>query len=96
MTRCSPARWRRFARPEDVVIGISTSGNSANVVEALRAAKTRGAWTVAFTGLGGGSCGQAADFCLAVPSKDTPRVQEAQITLLHIICDLVEMALCKD
>jgi D-sedoheptulose 7-phosphate isomerase len=84
-----------FARPEDVVIGISTSGNSANVVAALRTAKARGAWTVAFTGAGGGLAGREADLCLAAPSKDTPRVQEAQITILHIVCDLVEMALCS-
>jgi D-sedoheptulose 7-phosphate isomerase len=83
-----------FVCPEDVVIGISTSGNSANIVAALRTAKARGAWTVALTGAGGGLAGREADFCLAAPSKDTPRVQEAQITILHIVCDLVEAALC--
>ena len=80
--------------PGDVAIGISTSGNSTNVVAGLRAARSRGAWTVALTGAGGGLAGREADFCLAIPSKDTPRVQEAHITLLHIVCDLVEAALC--
>jgi len=79
--------------PQDVVIGITTSGNSPNVVAALRAARERGAWTAALTGEGGGLAAQAADFCLAMPSRDTPRVQEAHITLLHIICDLVEAGL---
>jgi len=76
-----------------VAIGITTSGGSRNVIAALQAAKARGAWTVALTGAGGGEAGKEADFCLAVPSKDTPRVQEAHITILHIICDLVEEGL---
>lgn len=82
-----------FAGPHDIVIGISTSGNSENVVDALQAAKERGAWCLAMTGAGGGRAGQVADLCLAMPSNDTPRVQEAHITLLHIVCDLVEAAL---
>ncbi len=82
-----------WAAAGDVAIGISTSGNSANVVAGLKAARMRGAYTVALTGAGGGLASQEADLCLAVPSKDTPRIQEAHITLLHIICDLVEAGL---
>jgi D-sedoheptulose 7-phosphate isomerase len=82
-----------FVAKDDVVIGISTSGNSENVVRALEKAKERGAWTVAFTGQGGGRAAKVVDLLLAMPSRDTPRVQEAHITLLHIMCDLVERAL---
>ena len=84
-----------FAAAGDVVIGISTSGNSKNVVAALQAARARGAWTAALTGAGGGAAAQVAEMCLAIPSQDTPRVQEMHITLLHILCDLVEAALCE-
>jgi D-sedoheptulose 7-phosphate isomerase len=73
----------------DVVIGISTSGNSTNVLLALAEGKRRGAVTVAFTGQGG-KIHQYADYILAVPSKDTPRIQEAHITAGHLICYLVE------
>lgn len=83
-----------WATVGDVAIGLTTSGNSANVVAGLKAARARGAYAVALTGAGGGLAGQVADLCLAVPSKDTPRVQEAHITLLHIVCDLVEATLC--
>lgn len=84
-----------FVTKGDIVIGISTSGNSTNVVSALEAARDRGAWTAAFTGAGGGRAGQIADLCLAMPSHDTPRVQEGHITLLHIFCDLVEATLTE-
>jgi D-sedoheptulose 7-phosphate isomerase len=73
----------------DVVIGISTSGNSPNIVLALEKARQLGAVTVAFTGEGG-KLNQWADIALAVPSKDTPRVQEAHITAGHVICQIVE------
>ena len=85
-----------FAESRDVVIGISTSGNSENVVRALRSAKDRGAWIAVLTGASGGRAGQIVDLCLAMPSEDTPRVQEAHITLLHIVCDLVEEALARE
>lgn len=73
----------------DVVIGISTSGTSPNVVKALEAARAKGAATIALTG-GRGGLKQVADLVLAVPSEDTPRIQEAHITIGHIICELVE------
>ncbi|MEE8201252.1 MAG: D-sedoheptulose 7-phosphate isomerase [Candidatus Acidoferrales bacterium] len=81
------------ARPGDVVVGISTSGNSENVIEGIRAARQRGAVTVALTGASGGRLKELVDFCLAVPANDTPRIQEAHILLGHILCELVEQEL---
>ncbi len=74
----------------DVVIGISTSGSSLNVIKGIEAAKEKGARTIGFTGKGGGELVQIADLTIEVPSSDTPRIQEAHITILHIICFLVE------
>ena len=74
----------------DVLVGISTSGNSENVLRALKKAKSLGMITVAMTGEGGGKMAKYADFLLAVPSKDTPRIQEVHILLGHIICEIVE------
>jgi len=76
----------------DVVVGISTSGNSPNVLAAMEEAKRRGAITVAFTGEAGRLAGMS-DHVLSVPSSDTARVQELHITAGHIICHLVEEAL---
>jgi D-sedoheptulose 7-phosphate isomerase len=77
----------------DVVIGISTSGTSPNVVKAIKEAKKMGAITVGFTGEGKTGLGAIVDIWLSVPSKDTPRIQESHITAGHIICFLVENAL---
>ncbi len=77
----------------DVVIGISTSGNSPNVIMAIQKAKEKEAFTVGLTGGKESKLSQAADICLRVPSQDTPRIQEAHITLGHIICFLVEESL---
>ena len=74
----------------DVLIGLSTSGNSENVVEAFRLAKELGISTVAFTGESGGILRNLADILINVPSNDTPRIQEAHIMVGHIICELVE------
>lgn len=74
----------------DVLIGISTSGNSANVVKAVELAKTMGIQTFAFTGDGGGKLKELCDLTLAVPTKTTTRVQEMHILAGHIICELVE------
>ena len=79
-----------LGRQGDVALGISTTGASPNVVEALRAAKARGLTAVALTGHDGGLLGQDADIHVNVPDVAIPRVQEAQLTLLHILCDLVE------
>jgi D-sedoheptulose 7-phosphate isomerase len=82
-----------LALPGDVVIGISTSGNSPNVQIALEAAIEKGCRTVALLGKDGGSIGKLVDLPLIVPSNDTPRIQEGHITIIHIVCDLVERAL---
>lgn len=80
-------------RPGDVLFGISTSGNSTNITEALRVAKEQSMVTVSMTGLTGGKMRDLSDFLLNVPSKDTPRIQEVHILLGHIICELVEREL---
>ncbi|MFC1903354.1 D-sedoheptulose 7-phosphate isomerase [Chloroflexota bacterium] len=79
----------------DVVIGLSTSGNSPNVVQALKAAKKKGAKTVGLTGGDGGKLTEVADLVLTVPSNSIPRIQEAHITIGHIVCELVEKELLK-
>ena len=80
-------------RGGDVAIGISTSGRSANVLEALRVAQRLGMVSVLLTGRAGEDAA-AADYCLAVPSSDTPRIQEAHILIGHLLCQLVEANLC--
>jgi D-sedoheptulose 7-phosphate isomerase len=80
------------ARPGDVAIGLSTSGNSPNVVEALEKARQMGLRTIALTGRGGGNCALLADVLLDVPSDDTPRIQEIHALVYHILCELVEQA----
>lgn len=80
-------------RKGDVLVGISTSGNSKNVVRALEQAKEQGMITVSFTGEGGGKMKELSDYIINVPSKDTPRIQECHILVGHIICELVEEAL---
>jgi len=79
----------------DVVIGISTSGDSVNVVKAVEMAKQRGVKTVGLTGGKGGKLAEVADLVLTVPSRSTPRIQEAHITVGHIICEIVEKALAE-
>jgi D-sedoheptulose 7-phosphate isomerase len=76
--------------PKDVVIGLSTSGNSANVVAGVEAAKKAGAYTVGLTGAGGGRLANLCDVTLVMPSSDTPRIQEAHILIGHILCELAE------
>lgn len=77
----------------DVAIGMSTSGESENVIQALKLARELGLSTVGFTGKGGGKMKEIADCCLQVPSDDTPRVQEGHILVGHIICEIVEKRL---
>jgi D-sedoheptulose 7-phosphate isomerase len=76
--------------PGDLLVGISTSGNSENVVTAMETARARGLVTVALTGEGGGRMAQFADHLLAVPSRDTARIQEMHILAGHLLCDWVE------
>ncbi|MBV8154163.1 MAG: SIS domain-containing protein [Candidatus Eremiobacteraeota bacterium] len=82
-----------FARPGDVVIGMTTSGTSRNVVLALEAARERGAVTVAFTGNGGGAVADIADLSLVGPNGYAAIVQEVHQVMAHIVCDLVEQEL---
>jgi D-sedoheptulose 7-phosphate isomerase len=82
-----------FAHPGDVVIGMTTSGTSRNVVLALEAAKQRGAVTVAFTGNGGGRVAEIADHSLVGPDGYAAIVQEVHQVMAHIVCDLVEQRL---
>lgn len=79
-----------LGRSGDVLIGISTSGNSANVVKAALKARDTGMHTIAFTGEGGGKLKDICDITFAVPSKVTARIQEMHIMVGHIICELVE------
>lgn len=81
---------RALGRPGDVAVGLSTSGSSANVVRALDTARELGMFSVVLTGAGGGAAADLADVCIAVPTTDTPRVQEACLHLGHTICELVE------
>ena len=74
----------------DIFYAISTSGNSDNVIEAVKVARKRGIETVAFTGGDGGKLAPLCDLTLIVPSRSTPRIQEAHITIGHIICQIVE------
>jgi D-sedoheptulose 7-phosphate isomerase len=82
-----------FGQAGDVAIGISTSGNSRNVIEAVRAAKRKDMVTVGMTGESGGQLKAEADYCICVPSCDTSRIQEAHILVGHILSELVEQAI---
>jgi D-sedoheptulose 7-phosphate isomerase len=82
-----------LAGPGDIVLGISTSGNSPNVLKALSAAREIGAKTVGLTGGTGGAMERWSDLVLCVDSSDTPRIQEVHIFLEHLLCDLVEQRL---
>lgn len=79
-----------LGNPGDVLVGLSTSGNSKNIVLAFEQAKINGMITVGFTGEGGGKLKAVSDYLIPVPSADTPRIQESHILLGHIICQLVE------
>ena len=74
----------------DVLVGLSTSGNSANIVKAFESAKQKGLTTVGFTGTTGGVMKEISDYLINVPSTDTPRIQESHILIGHIICQMVE------
>lgn len=82
-----------LANPGDVLIGISTSGNSRNVKSALETGQALGAKTIGLLGRDGGEIGPVVDFNLTVPSSETPRVQEVHLFVIHILCDLIEKGL---
>jgi D-sedoheptulose 7-phosphate isomerase len=79
-----------IANAGDVLVGLSTSGNSANIVRAFETAKEKNIITVGFTGLSGGTMKTVSDYLFNIPSTDTPRIQESHIMIGHIICQLVE------
>ncbi len=79
-----------MGQPGDFLVGLSTSGNSANIVKAFEVAREKGIKTVGFTGESGGKMKELSDYLVNVPSNDTPRIQEAHIMVGHIICQLVE------
>ena len=78
--------------PGDIVVGISTSGNSLNIINGLIEAQRIGALTIGLTGEGGGNMATCCDILLDVPSRATPRIQETHIFLIHMICEFVELA----
>ena len=84
---------RAKGRTGDILFGISTSGDSENIVRAMHVARERGMTTIALTGATGGRLAAESDILLNVPSADTPRIQEVHILLGHIICELVEAAI---
>jgi D-sedoheptulose 7-phosphate isomerase len=82
-----------LARPGDVAVGMTTSGESPNVVAGLRTARVKGATAIAFTGNGGGTVAREADIAIVGPSGPSWKVQEVHLVLGHILCELVEIAL---
>jgi D-sedoheptulose 7-phosphate isomerase len=81
---------RGIAHEGDILVGLSTSGNSGNIIKAFEAARKKNVITVGFTGETGGKLKPLSDFLFNIPSTDTPRIQEAHILLGHIVCELVE------
>jgi D-sedoheptulose 7-phosphate isomerase len=80
----------------DVAVGISTSGNSKNVLRALEVARSKSIYSVALTGASGGTMGTVADCVICIPSKEIPRIQECHILTGHLICEIVEQMLFED
>ena len=85
-----------WGRPEDMALAISTSGQSPNLVYALEAARDRGMLTIAFSGKDGGRLADIADYCFTVPSFSIHRIQESHVALLHVIWDLVHVAMGEE
>ena len=81
---------RGMGKEGDVLVGISTSGNSKNIVKAVEAANKKGMITIGFTGGNGGRMKEICQYTINVPSSDTPRIQEAHILIGHIVCEIVE------
>lgn len=84
-----------FGRKNDILIGLSTSGNSPNIIRAFTTAKKIGIKTIALTGKNGGKIKDFSDYIIKIPSSDTPRIQESHIMIGHIICEFVEEILFK-
>lgn len=81
-----------LGQPGDVLVALSTSGNSENIVQAVKMARQKNLVTIGLTGAGGGAMKEYCDYLLAIPSGNTPRIQESHMLLGHIICQLVEAA----
>jgi D-sedoheptulose 7-phosphate isomerase len=79
-----------IGKPRDILVGMSTSGNSANIVKAFETAREKDITTIGMTGEGGGQLAGLCDYLIAIPSRNTPRIQEGHMLLGHIICQLVE------
>ena len=79
-----------IGKPRDILVGMSTSGNSTNIVKAFETAREKGILTIGMTGEGGGKMAALSDYLIDIPSRNTPRIQEAHMLLGHIICQLVE------
>ncbi len=86
---------KALGKAGDIAVGISTSGNSPNLVRAFEVAREIGITTVALIGSNGGTMAELADYALIVPSSKTPRIQEAHITIGHVICEMVERLLFR-
>ena len=82
-----------FGKKGDILIGISTSGNSSNVINAIKIAKEKKLITVGFTGIDGGKLNDICDHLIKIPSNDTARIQEGHILIGHIMCELIEKSL---
>jgi D-sedoheptulose 7-phosphate isomerase len=79
-----------IGKPGDILVGMTTSGNSANILKAFETAREKGITTIGMTGEGGGKLKDLSDYLVDIPSRNTPRIQEAHMLLGHIICQLVE------
>ena len=79
-----------FCGAKDVLVAISTSGNSKNVLQAVRAAKAKGTYVIGLAGKDGGALAQESDLALVIPSSETERIQELHITCIHVMCELME------
>src|ERR1700761_600682 len=79
-----------IGKTRDILVGMSTSGNSTNIVKAFETAREKGITTIGMTGEGGGQLKALSDYLIDIPSRNTPRIQEAHMLLGHIICQLVE------
>ncbi len=90
---CFERQVEAFVRNGDVVFGLSTSGNSKNIINAIKLAGKMEAKTIGFTGRDGGRLKDCVDICLMVPSSETPRIQECHITVGHILCSIIEKEL---
>jgi D-sedoheptulose 7-phosphate isomerase len=92
-----PLTFRRqveaLGRPGDVAVALSTSGNSPNILEAIEEARLRGLFTIGLTGQPGGRLAELVDLCLRVPSSATPRIQEAHLLIIHLVCEQLETLL---